>query len=130
MNTRPASPRILVVDDEQGVRRLLEYVLNDAGYQVETANDGAAGWLALQANNYDLLITDNNMPILSGLEMVKNLRSAQLTLPVIMVSGALNPDYLSDLDLEPVLFLPKPFSNTDLLAKVKSALSGNLLPSP
>ena len=128
MSAYPEIPRILVVDDEQIVRHLLGYVLGSVGYQVDTANDGAEGLLALQTKHYDLLITDHTMPGLSGLELIKRLRSERMTLPVIMLSGALNPDKLLDLDFLQTLFLSKPFSITDLLAKVKTALPRNLLP--
>src|ERR1017187_5344654 len=62
--------RILVVDDEPDIRRLNAEVLKSSGYEVDTAEDGKAGWQALQAvshapDSYDLLITDHNMPGLS-----------------------------------------------------------------
>jgi YesN/AraC family two-component response regulator len=63
---------------------------------VDTAEDGEFGWEALQAKNYDLLITDNNMPKVSGLELVKKLRSARMALPVILASGAM-PEELNRL---------------------------------
>jgi two-component system, chemotaxis family, sensor histidine kinase and response regulator WspE len=65
------SPRILVVDDDISIRELSAAVLMPSGYQVDTAEDGAAGWEALHGNNYDLLITDHNMPRVSGVELVK-----------------------------------------------------------
>ena len=57
-----ASKRILVVDDEMLIRKICARVLRDFGYLTETAEDGLAAWKALQANVYNLLITDNNMP--------------------------------------------------------------------
>src|ERR1041385_7209715 len=81
----PAIPcnRILVVDDEVEIRQVNAEVLRRFGYQTETVADGAAAWEALQANRYDLLITDNRMPKVSGVELVKKMRSAHMTLPVI-----------------------------------------------
>ena len=67
--------RILVVDDDEAFRRLNTEVLNCSGYQVDAAEDGAVGWEAIQANRYDLLITDNSMPKLTGVELVKKLRA-------------------------------------------------------
>src|SRR5664279_4806418 len=62
--------RILVVDDEPLLRRLNTEVLVDAGYRVDTAEDGAVAWDTLQLNSYDLLITDNEMPNVSGVDSV------------------------------------------------------------
>src|SRR6185436_9192931 len=79
---QPASfNRILLVEDNFDVRRLATRVLVRAGYEVDTAEDGQAGWEALLAQSYALLITDNKMPRLSGLKLVKQLRSTQITLP-------------------------------------------------
>ena len=82
---RPAkSPRrILLVEDDGAIRRINAQVLVRSGYQVAAAQDGAAGWEALHANDFDLLITDHSMPGLSGLELVKKVRRARMTLPVI-----------------------------------------------
>src|SRR6266516_2928525 len=77
------SHRLLVVEDDPTMRNLGAQVLVRAGYQVDAAEDGAAGWEALRAERYDLLITDHRMPRLSGLELVKKLRSARMTLPVV-----------------------------------------------
>src|ERR1043165_2093734 len=88
-------PSILVVDDEPGIQLLLSSVLRRSGYQVDTAEDGAAGWEALQATHYDLLITDNNMPKMSGVELVKMLRAARMTLPVVIASGSIPTEALN-----------------------------------
>src|SRR5689334_19643597 len=66
---RNPAHRILVVDDELGIRQVSAAVLGCSGYDVDTAEDGEAGWNALQTKNYDLLITDNNMPKLTGVEL-------------------------------------------------------------
>jgi len=91
-----ASPsnRILVVDDDVDLRHVNAEALRRGGYQTETAADGAAAWEALQANSYDLLITDNSMPKVSGVELVKKVRSARMSLPVILASGALPTEEL------------------------------------
>ena len=64
----PANPynHILVVDDDADIRQVNADVLSRFGYQTETAANGAAAWEALQANRYDLLITDNKMPKVTG----------------------------------------------------------------
>jgi DNA-binding response OmpR family regulator len=118
------SNRILVVDDDRDLRLLSADVLGGFGYRVDTAEDGAAGWEALHANSYDLLITDNNMPKVSGVELVKKLRSARMALPVILASGAIPTE---ELDRHPWLQLAatlvKPFSGGQLLKTVNEVLS-------
>src|SRR5690349_3599428 len=82
---RPA--RILVVDDDLVLCVFHTEVLAGAGFEVDMAEDGEAGWQALQAKNYDLLITDNHMPRVTGIELLKRLRLEEQDIPVIMVSG-------------------------------------------
>jgi DNA-binding response OmpR family regulator len=117
---------ILVVEDEQDLRQLTAEVLIDAGYQVEVAEDGAAAWSALQLSKYDLLITDQFMPKVSGVELLKKIHAAHMTLPVIMATGFL-PTWGFALHtwLQPVKMLLKPYSFQKLLATVKSVLDAN-----
>ena len=115
--------RILVVEDDQFLRQRNTSALNLSGYTVDTAADGAAAWDALNANRYDLLITDNSMPKVSGIELLKKLRSAKMELPVIMATGTLPTQELAQNPwLEPVALLAKPYANGDLLEKVKNVL--------
>jgi DNA-binding NtrC family response regulator len=116
-------PRILVVDDEPGIQQLISSVLRRSGYQVDTAEDGAAGWEALQSTHYDLLITDNNMPKMSGVELVKMLRSAQMTLLVVIASGSIPIEALNgDSSLQLAATLLKPFTVDQLLGTVEKVL--------
>ena len=116
------SNRILLVDDDTDIRLLGADLLFHSGYQVDTAEDGESGWEALQAKSYDLLITDNKMPKVSGLELVKKLRSARMALPVILASGAM-PEELNRLPwLQLAATLWKPFTPGELLGTVKKVL--------
>ena len=118
------SNRILVVDDEADIRQVNAEVLRRFGYQTETVADGAAAWEALQANSYDLLITDNRMPKVSGVELVKKMRSAHMTLPVILASALLPTEELERNPwLQPVATLVKPFTGGQLLETVKEVLA-------
>jgi DNA-binding response OmpR family regulator len=122
---RRASPplRILVVEDDISVRHLSTSVLKSSGFQVDTAEDGAAGWDALHTNSYDLLITDNSMPKLSGVELIQKLRSEHMTLPVVMASGAIPTEALNrNPSLNLAAMLVKPFTKDELLGTVKKAL--------
>jgi len=85
-------------------------------------------WQALQANVYDLLITYNNMPNISGIELVKKVRSAHLALPIIMASGSIPTGELDRNPwLQPVATLAKPFTGDELLATVKRALGESII---
>ena len=93
LQTRPPR-RILVVEDEPDIRSLNAEVLKNSGYEVDTAEDGKAGWEALHATrpapeSYALLITDHDMPGLSGLALIKKVRAARMALPVILATGTL-----------------------------------------
>ena len=125
-NHRAASARILVVDDEREIRDIVSGLLRGAGYQVDTANDGAAGWALLRANPYDLLITDHMMPKVTGLELLRRVRAVPLTLPCLLISGQppWDEDDLASL-VQPGAVVPKPFGLTDLLAKTRELLSGD-----
>jgi DNA-binding NtrC family response regulator len=118
------SRRILVVDDDTDIRQLGTEVLVRHGYQVDAAEDHTAGWNALQARTYDLLITDLDMPKLSGLKLVKRLRAAHLALPVILASGIMTPQ---ELNRNPWFHLSgallKPVSPDQLLQTVQAVVS-------
>ena len=116
--------RILVVEDDVLVRQLNATVLLHSGYAVDTAEDGAAAWDAVHAHRYDLVITDNNMPNLTGIALVKMLRDENLSLPVIMATGALPT---GELDPKPqchlTTLLLKPYTIVELLARVHEVLA-------
>ncbi|MDB6066813.1 MAG: hypothetical protein JWR26_3021 [Pedosphaera sp.] len=127
INRRHAAQRILVVDDNKTIRQLFFEVLNLSGYQVDTAEDGEMGWEALKAARYDpashdLLITDNNMPKLSGVGLVRKLRSEHMNLPVIMATGKV-PINIGDLHLAAIL--EKPLYPSQLVHTVRDVLSAS-----
>jgi acetyltransferase-like isoleucine patch superfamily enzyme/CheY-like chemotaxis protein len=115
-----APVRILVAEDDHVVRRFNAIALSDSGYQVDLAEDGAAAWDAIQTNHYDLLITDNKMPRLSGIELIERLHSMNVDVPIILASG-ISPAELKQ-SLQPVTVLQKPFAMDELLGTVKTVL--------
>ncbi len=122
----PGARRILLVDDEKDARRYVMAVLTAAGYLVEGCEDGAAGWKALQVNNYDLVVTDNKMPKLTGLEMIEKLRSAHMAIPVILATGAAPVhEFARKPGRRPDALLPKPFSSDQLLETVRKVLDAD-----
>jgi DNA-binding response OmpR family regulator len=121
----PVSPgHILVVEDDSRIRDVVAVVLRRTGYRVSCAEDGEAGWNALCADKFDIVITDHEMPRLKGLDLLRRVRAAPLSVPVILASGRIpwhEPDLLPL--LAPGEVLEKPFSATALLAMVRSFLT-------
>lgn len=115
--------RILVVDDDPDTRQLSVDVLTVSGFDIETARDGAAGWDAIQTTEYDLVITDNQMPRMTGIKMIEKLRSSRMTVPVIMATRYLPTyEFARRPWLKPDGQLQRPFSNAELLEAVKKIL--------
>jgi len=115
-----------VADDDISIREFVAEVLTVSGYCVDTREDGSAGWEAIVESAYDLLITDNEMPKFSGLELVQQIRSAGMTLPVVLMSGAIPAEALNQgCLLRLAAVLPKPFTMGELLAVVEKALAAN-----
>lgn len=118
-----SSCRILVVEDEASIRRMVMGMLSNSGYQVDAAEDGAQAWNALQVNHYDLLITDNNMPNVSGVELLQRLHATHMELPVIMATATLpSEEFARNPCLEPAATLLKPYSIAALMETVKAVL--------
>jgi len=115
--------RVLVVEDDIFFRQLNTDILLHSGYAVESVEDGAAAWEALKANHYDLLVTDNSMPYVSGVELLRKLFAAHIDLPVIMATGAIPTEELSRSPaLQPSGMLQKPYAVTELVRMVKKVL--------
>lgn len=121
--------RLLVVEDDKSVREVSARFLQLAGYKVDTAGDGEAGWEALRRDVFHLLITDNCMPRLSGLELIERLRAAGMALPVILASGSLPwSEATVPQALQPVTTLGKPFCVGELLTLVSTCLRDLTVP--
>jgi two-component system response regulator GlrR len=119
----PLAHRILLVEDDSTVLQFSTLVLVRGGYQVTAVEGCEAAWQAIQSGSYDLLVTDNRMPGMSGLELVTKLRSAQIALPVIVASGGVEAEgFAQNQSLQPVIALPKPFTAKQLLETVAEAL--------
>jgi len=115
--------RILVVDDDEDARYFDCIMLSRAGYIVDTATDGEEAWKMLLSNSYDLLLSDHNMPRLCGLDLVRRIRAAGMTLPIIINSGFLGLGETSNhARLELAAILHKPFEFAEVLDAVKRVL--------
>jgi DNA-binding response OmpR family regulator len=119
-----APKQILVIDDEPELRELVADNVIRAGFRVDTARDGEEGWKALCVTTYDLLITDHEMPKLTGLALIERLRAVSTRPPCILISGSL-PMPVSALNgiVHPGAVLRKPFSASALIEKVYGLLS-------
>ena len=114
---------ILLVEDESAILEFSTAVLVRGGYQVTAVEGCEAAWKAIQSANYDLLVTDNQMPGMSGLELVSKLRLARIELPVIVASGGVEAEeFAQNQSLQPAIALPKPFTAKQLLESVAEAL--------
>jgi DNA-binding response OmpR family regulator len=115
--------RILVADNDWNVRRINAEVLIEFGYQVETAEDGVAAWTHLQFNGYDLLITNHDMPRVTGFELLHRMRAAHMMLPVIFATRKMPKEEFERLSgLQPTLVLLQPFTTDEFLETVKMVL--------
>ncbi len=115
--------RILLVDDDRVTRRLNAAMLVCSGFRVDEVENGAQGWDLLQIGKYDLLITDNSMPLVTGVEMINLLRSRNMCLPVIMASGAIPTEELvRHPRLRISAILVRPYTLLELLQTVKEVL--------
>jgi DNA-binding response OmpR family regulator len=115
--------RILVVDDDSSVRQFNTVVLLHAGYEVNSAEDGAIAWETLLKDSYDLLVTDNNMPNVTGVELLKKVRAAGMILPVIMATGTFpSEEFTRQPWLKPAALLLKPYPIAELVRTVKKVL--------
>jgi len=115
--------RILIADDDEGIRHLITSVLAGEGFDVKAASNGEEAWEELHRKHYDLLVTDNEMPHLTGLELIKWLRKDGMKLPVILASGSLSEETTQDYpQLQIAAVISKPFNIWEFLTIVKIAL--------
>lgn len=114
---------ILIIDDEPGVRDLLEDALGNAGYQTQCATNGADGLDQLRRRSADLCIVDINMPTMNGFQFLEKLRAHDTKTPVLMLTARDSSD-----DVERGLrvgaddYVRKPFSLEELLLRVAAIL--------
>jgi two-component system chemotaxis response regulator CheY len=100
-----------------------ELALKQAGYAVTTAADGLEGWTALAADPFDIVVTDNNMPRLTGMELIAKARMKGLTVPFIVASGSVGRFHdTGNQWLHLAATLPKPFGPGELVATVRRVL--------
>src|ERR671914_1757944 len=113
--------RILVVEDEDRLARLIARVLTEEGYTVETETNGRLALVRALAGEFDLLIVDWMLPDLSGVHLVRRLRAAEVGTPAIILTARDQiEDRVEGLDAGADDYLPKPFAFPELLARVRA----------
>ena len=117
--------RILVADDSQTITTLLRSALEGAGYEVTEALDGMEAYEKGRSEEFDLVILDQLMPGLLGLEIIDRWHEEGIEVPVIMLSGVDDDRTVVDsLDKGAVDFVRKPFRLPELMARVRQRVQG------
>ena len=115
------SRKILVVEDNKDLARLLELHLRDLTYDVDLAFDGDAGWTQIASQPYDLIILDLMLPGIDGLEICRRIRSRPAYTPILMLtSKSTELDRVLGLEIGADDYVTKPFSIRELMARVKA----------
>ncbi len=118
--------RILIVDDDDEIRELLEFDVSQSGYFVDTAKDGMEGLNKALNNAYDLILLDVMMPKMNGFDVCKNIRQAKLAIPILMLTakGTIN-DKTEGFDCGADDYLVKPFDIQEVLLRIRVLLRRN-----
>ena len=120
-------PKALLIDDNIAILNLMRDILVDHGMDVSTADNGEDGLRMLQANDYDVLVTDIFMPHCDGFELLRKIRKSQKNIRIMVITGA-GGDYRADyLKISKLLgadaLLPKPFDPDVFAQSVSDLLS-------
>ena len=118
--------RILIVDDDDEIRELLEFDIAQSGYFVDTAKDGLEGLNKALNNTYDLILLDVMMPKMNGFDVCKNIRQAKLAIPILMLTakGTID-DKTEGFDCGADDYLVKPFDIQEVLLRIRVLLRRN-----
>ena len=119
---RPEEGRILVVDDDPQIRRVMRTTLDAKGYEVDEAGSGERALEMAQSQKYDLIILDINLPGKSGVETCRDVHSISAT-PIIMLTvREASEDKIEALDAGACDYVTKPFAMGELLARIRAVL--------
>jgi two-component system KDP operon response regulator KdpE len=117
-----SSGRILVVDDEPQIRRVLRATLTGHGYEFYEARTGEEALEAIRANRFDLVLLDMNMPGMGGLDACRAIRSGSEVSIIMLTVRDSEQDKVAALDAGADDYITKPFSTPELLARIRAAL--------
>jgi two-component system, OmpR family, KDP operon response regulator KdpE len=114
--------RILVVDDDPQIRRVMRVTLTGQGYEVDDAKDGAMALEKLRDQRFDLVLLDVNMPGMNGLEACRAIRAqSEIAIIMLTVRGS-ESDKVEALDAGADDYITKPYNRPELLARIRAAL--------
>src|SRR5688572_29117520 len=116
------SARILVVDDEPQIRRVMRSALTADGYEVYDAKTGEDALQQLRNGRYDLVLLDMNMPGMSGLEACRMIRASSEAAIIMLTVRRSEEDKIAALDAGADDYVTKPFSMPELLARIRASL--------
>jgi two-component system KDP operon response regulator KdpE len=114
--------RVLVVDDEAGIRKVVRDTLEQAGHEVETASEGVAALDYLETGAFDLIVTDLSMPGMSGLELVRRIREKSAVPILILTVRQEEREKVRLLDAGADDYVTKPFGVAELVARARALL--------
>src|SRR5262245_6125807 len=115
--------RVLVIDDDPGVRESMERMLRSAGYTVQSVATGQEGFEIARREGFDVILSDMRMPGLSGLDVLRRLRDVRVDASFIVMTGFGTVDNaVESMKLGAVDFVQKPFFRDELLMRVRSAV--------
>lgn len=115
--------RILVVEDDSRLLTQLDQLLQNNGYSVDLADDGAKASYLLSEHPYDLAIVDIGLPIIDGFDVIKNARKNNVTCPILILTARDRwQEKVEGLDAGADDYLTKPFHNEELLARAKALI--------
>jgi DNA-binding response OmpR family regulator len=121
-STRPGTNRVLVVEDDEGIRETLKYNLSAAGFSVQEASDGVTGLRTARTSSPDLILLDLMLPGMSGLDFCRAVRKTS-RVPIIMLTAKDSEvDKIVGLELGADDYITKPFSVREVVARVNSVL--------
>jgi CheY-like chemotaxis protein len=115
-----SAPKILVVDDEKSVREITQAFLTLNGYAVTTAENGKEAFDELLKNHYDVVITDMQMPLMGGMELLEKISQMTSNIITILLTGTTVTQ--SAVSGKPFAHLSKPFSHNQLIHLVQKGL--------
>jgi DNA-binding response OmpR family regulator len=117
--------RILAVDDDRDILEVLQFILEDSGYEVETLSDGTQLFDKIKQHIPDLILLDIMLGNMDGRDLCKNVKLQNDThnIPVIMISASHNVSDVLKQDCAPDDFIAKPFDINNLLNKIKRQLA-------
>ncbi len=123
MSVQNKQYKILVVDDENSIREMLAILLQREGYQIEQAADGVAAFAMIQENSYDLIISDIQMPKMTGIELLRQLRDQNNDVTVMMITAfSSTEEAVAAMKLGAYDYITKPFKNDEIRLVIKNAL--------